>query len=443
MLILGLGSNLGDCLGNLRSALNYLKQLPHFSVQQVSPIYISDALVPENAPFNWDRPYLNLALRCETSLAPHELLQHVKNIEKKVGRTPEKVWGPRIIDIDLLAWDDLIIYDEKLHIPHEHLAERPFALWPLADVAPFWIYPQQEKTAAELAARWGSRFTGEAPFHTRQIAQRIDTPQLVGILNVTPDSFSDGGNFLDPSQAINQFKQLVIDGAEIIDIGAEATNPRAIAISAKEEWRRLEPVLSGILLAASELPILPKISIDTRHPWVAEQALLKGVNWINDVSGLDNPEMKALIAANTCDVVVMHHLGIPVNKNQILSLRKNPVEQVFAWAEQRLTELEKAGITRERIIFDVGIGFGKNAEQCLELLKNSAHFHPLGTRLLIGHSRKLFLGQFTDKLFVERDIETAAFSLFLATEPVDYLRVHHVSMHARMFKVIRACGVTH
>src|SRR5690242_12735284 len=141
MVILGLGSNLNDRLANLRSALFYIKQIPNFSIEQISPVYISDALIPENAPASWDRPHLNLALRCSTSLTPHELLHHVKDIEKKVGRTPEKTWGPRIIDIDLLAWDDLQLYDDKLHIPHEHLIDRPFALWPLADVAPFWIYP--------------------------------------------------------------------------------------------------------------------------------------------------------------------------------------------------------------------------------------------------------------------------------------------------------------
>jgi len=435
MVILGLGSNLHDRLANLRFALTHIKQIPNFSVLQVSPVYISDALVPDNAPVSWDTPYLNLALHCDTTLAPHELLRHVKEIEKKVGRTPGKDWGPRIIDIDLLAWDDLMLYDEKLHIPHEHLAERPFALWPLADVAPFWIYPKQDKTAAELAAGWGSRFTGDAPFHTRQIAQRIDASQLVGIINVTPDSFSDGGHFFDALRAVEQMKHLVLAGAEIIDIGAEATNPRASAISSDEEWQRLEPVLSAVLAAAITMDIQPKISVDTRHADVASKALELGINWINDVSGLQDVKMRKVVAASQCDVVVMHHLGIPVDKNIILLRDSNPVGLILEWAEQRLDELTQHGIAQERIIFDVGIGFGKNAEQSLELLKNIDAFQRLGTRLLVGHSRKTFLGQFTDKLFAERDIETTVLSLFLAEKRVDYLRVHNIEMHARAFKI--------
>src|SRR3990167_8329185 len=157
MVILGLGSNVGDKLANLRFALHLIKKIPAFSVAHVSPVYLSDALLPDNAPVTWDTPYLNLALLCETTLTPYALLHHVKEIEKKIGRAPEKVWGPRIIDIDILGWDALIQHDEKLHIPHEHLDERPFALWPLADVAPFWMDPLNNKTAAEIVTKWGSR----------------------------------------------------------------------------------------------------------------------------------------------------------------------------------------------------------------------------------------------------------------------------------------------
>ncbi len=437
MVILGLGSNLADRLANLRLALTYLKQIPHFSIEQISPVYISDALMLENSPPDWDRPYLNLAVRATTTLLPHDLLHHVKEIEKKMGRIKGVVWGPRIIDIDLLAWDDLMLYDDKLHIPHEHLQERPFALWPLADVAPFWIYPQQNKTAAELAEHWGSRFSGEAPFHTRQIPQRIDTPQLVGIVNVTPDSFSDGGLALDPAQAVTLAKELVNAGAEIIDIGAEATNPRANAISPEEEWNRLKAVLHGIIDATTSLAIQPKISVDTRHADVAEKALGLGVAWINDVSGLEDPRMREIIAAQTCDVVVMHHLGVPVDRKRILPRDQNPVDLLLQWADARLNELTKSGIATDRIILDVGIGFGKNAEQNLLLLKQIDHFKKLPTRLLVGHSRKIFLGQFTDKPFAERDIETTVLSLFLAKH-VDYLRVHNIDMHARAFKAMGA-----
>lgn len=447
MVILGLGSNLGDRLANLRTALTFLKKIPQFSVLQVSPVYISDALLPENAPQTWDTPYLNLALRCETSLTPYELLQHVKRVEIEVGRKPEKSWGPRIIDIDLLAWDDLIQYDEKLHIPHEYLHERPFALWPLADVAPRWIYPLpgllQGKTAAEMVLPWGSRFSGNASLGTRQIQQRIDTPQLVGILNVTPDSFSDGGAFIDPAAALQQIHQLVANGAEIIDIGAEATGPNVKPLTAELEWRRLEPVLDAIMPMLNQMPIKPKISIDTRHALVAKKALASfNVDWINDVSGLIDPAMRAVIADHACDVVIMHHLGIPVDKNCFLPYAQDPVSLVYRWAEEQLTFLEKNHINPQRIILDVGIGYGKTPEQSFELIQRLETFQALKTRLFIGHSRKSFLQQFTPKAPLERDLETAIFSLHLASKNVDYLRIHNVEAQAQSFKIAQALSLS-
>ena len=134
MIILGLGSNVGDRLTNLRKALQAIKKIPGMNIEQVSPVYVSDALLPENAPLDWDIPYLNLALRCETTQEPLELLKQLKNIEWSIGRKPEiRHWGPRILDIDILAWDDAIIKSDVLTLPHENLQERPFALWPLAD----------------------------------------------------------------------------------------------------------------------------------------------------------------------------------------------------------------------------------------------------------------------------------------------------------------------
>jgi 2-amino-4-hydroxy-6-hydroxymethyldihydropteridine diphosphokinase / dihydropteroate synthase len=200
MVILGLGSNVGDRLANLRKAVIAIRTLAGVTIEQVSPVYVSDALLPENAPPEWDMPHLNLAIRIQTTLEPLDLLKQLKNIEWSIGRKPEvRHWGPRILDIDILAWDDRVIKSDMLTVPHANLQERPFAFWPLADVAPLWGFPlpgnNHGKTAAQIVEAWGSRFTAEAPFRTRQINQRVDTPQLVGIINVTPDSFSDGGSF--------------------------------------------------------------------------------------------------------------------------------------------------------------------------------------------------------------------------------------------------------
>ncbi len=440
MVILGLGSNLGDRLKQLRRALSLLQQLPDLTIKQVSPLYISDALLPDAAPTHWNTPYLNVALRCETKLSPHELLDQTKKIEQLVGRQPEKNWGPRIIDIDILAWDDLILYDKKLHIPHEYLHQRPFALWPLTDVAPRWIYPlpgpHQKMTATEISAPWGSRFTGEAPLHTQQVLQRIDTPALVGIINITPDSFSDGGKFLNIAEITEYASQLVASGAEILDIGAEATGPKATPIDSTTEWKRLEPVLKAILHQRPHMLIPPHISIDTRHADVAEKALKLGADWINDISGFADPKMIDVLKHHTCQVIFMHHLGIPVaQQTQTIPIQQDPIPTVLQWGEEQIIKLEKNGIHRERIIFDVGIGYGKTAEQSVELIQHIQQFKNLGVNLLVGHSRKSFLNLYTTKIFAERDIETLTASLFLAKHSVEYLRVHNVNDHARAFKV--------
>src|SRR5579864_2110091 len=131
MVILGLGSNVGDRLAHLRKALHAIRQLPGMQVKQVSPVYISDALLPENAPEDWDMPYLNVAIRCDTTLAAFDLLRELKIIEHSIGRKPAlRHWGPRIVDIDILAIDQGIIQTDALTVPHESLQQRPFALWP-------------------------------------------------------------------------------------------------------------------------------------------------------------------------------------------------------------------------------------------------------------------------------------------------------------------------
>jgi len=443
MVILGLGSNLGDKLANLRKALTLIKKIPGIIVQQISPVYLSNALLPDNAPPEWDMPHLNLAIRCETTLKPLELLKHLKDIEWGIGRKPEiRHWGPRIVDIDILAWDNEIIKSEALTVPHESLQFRPFALWPLADVAPFWVFPLEGphygQTAAQIAEQWGSRFSGTAPLQTIQIYHRIEAPQLVGIVNVTPDSFSDGGKFFYPEKAFNHFSHLIHSGAEIIDIGAESTAPSAMPLDADSEWARLEPVLALVKEAKQQFFIQPKISVDTRRPQVAMKALAYGVDWINDVSGLDDPAMRDIVVQTKVDCVLMHHLSIPERRDHILPRDQNPIDLVYAWGENRLNELEQQGIPREKIIFDPGIGFGKMAEQSLLLLKHADVFQQLGARVLIGHSRKTFFSLLSGMPYAERDVETMAMSLYLAKHAVDYIRAHNVEMCARGLRVTAA-----
>ncbi len=437
--LLGLGANIGDRIANLQQALTRIQKIPELRVTKISPLYVSDAMLPENAPAQWAEPYLNATLACETTLQPDALLHALKQIETDMGRElAGPHWSPRRIDIDILAWDDLQLATPVLTIPHRGLLTRPFALWPLADIAPFWVHPQNGQTAAQLVEAWGSRFGDQAPFHTRQINQRLETPALVGIVNVTPDSFSDGNLCLAAEAALDHCRTLIADGASIIDIGAESTAPRATAITPAEEWARLAPLLDLLLPARHKFLITPKISIDTRHAEVAEKALARGVDWINDVSGLDDPAMRHLIKEARVDCVIMHHLCIPERRTQVLPRNQHPTPFVLAWGEKRLNELEKQGIAREKIIFDPGIGFGKMAEQSLAVLQTIQAFQQLGTRLLVGHSRKTCLSLLNNLAFAERDIETMAITLMLAKQGIDYVRVHNVNYSARGIKTMAA-----
>jgi 2-amino-4-hydroxy-6-hydroxymethyldihydropteridine diphosphokinase/dihydropteroate synthase len=434
--VLGLGSNLGDRLTHLRTALAAIKNVGSLAVKQVSPLYISDAMLPDIAAPEWDIPYLNLAVRCETNLSPTDLLSILKTIEATIGREEKIRWAPRIIDIDILAIDALEIQEATLSIPHEGLLERPFALWPLADVWPTWKYPskgaQQNKIAAELVEKWGSRYTGDCRFRTRQINQRIDTPVLMGVVNVTPNSFSDGGKFFRADAASQQALYLSYSGAEIIDIGAESTEYNATALTSDEEWARLEPVLNELHRVKNDFLLPPKISIDTRHADVAKKALAYDfVHYINDVTGLQDPAMIDLAVQSQKKCIVMHHLTIPANKAEVLPRSMDVVAHLYDWAQKHFDDLERKGIVRKNIIFDPGIGFGKTAEQSLALIKNIDVFSKLACSILVGHSRKSFISMFSRHMAPERDVETLVCSLYLADKAVDILRVHDVEMCAR------------
>lgn len=429
MLILGLGSNVGDSLNNLRLAVQLLQKSQAITLLQISPVYSSSALLPPYAPTAWNKPYLNIALRCKTILAPMEVLAVVKQIEEQIGREESQRWAPRLIDIDILAWGDLILNEARLQIPHPELERRPFALWPLLDLLPEWKHPRQE--ISDLVQSWGSRFSGRAPFNTKQLSHRLIGTRLVGILNLTPDSFSDGGQFVNASDALVQAEKLVLEGAEILDIGAESTRPGAQPILPEDEWQRLAPVLSMIKEHSKAWSIKPKLSVDTRHYQVAENAIALGVDWVNDVSGFSDSKMRKLVAETAVQCVVMHNLGVPANKNKVMPSHPNICEPILNWAKQRFNELILAGVVPEQFIFDIGIGFGKTAQQSAFLLKNIKQFQRLDCPLLIGHSRKSFLNLITDIPYSERDFETALFSYQLALQDVNYLRVHNVGLSAR------------
>ncbi|HET7607706.1 MAG TPA: dihydropteroate synthase, partial [Gammaproteobacteria bacterium] len=259
-------------------------------------------------------------------------------------------------------------------------------------------------------------------------------PLWMGIVNLTPDSFSDGGELVDDAAVEARVAKLVGDGAEIIDLGAESTRPGAAPLTVDEEWARLEPALGRLVDRYSHSLLRPRLSVDTYHDETARRALALGADIVNDVSGLTTPAMIGLAATSGAEFVAMHNLGVPADKARTLPANEDPTAAVERWLEERLREWERAGIDASRIVFDPGVGFGKNALQSLRVLRNVERLHRFGLRLLVGHSRKSFMHHVATTDRLDRDLFTVGASLRLAAAGVDILRVHNVAAHAGAYR---------
>ncbi len=242
-------------------------------------------------------------------------------------------------------------------------------------------------------------------------------PLRMGIVNVTPDSFSDGGQFFDASDAMEQALRLVAAGADILDIGGESTRPGSEGISLEEELRRVIPVVHAVK-KRTNIPV----SVDTVKSEVAAEAIRAGAAIVNDVSGLGDPRMIPLLQKTGAAICVMHARGTP--KTMQLDPRyENVVEDVFTFLEQKRDLLLAAGIERSRIAVDPGIGFGKTVEHNWTLIRNMRRFLDLDCPLLVGHSRKRFLVDWIGN----RDLGTEIVSEQLIRSGVQILRLHDLS----------------
>jgi dihydropteroate synthase len=242
----------------------------------------------------------------------------------------------------------------------------------------------------------------------------------MGVVNVTPDSFSDGGMYLDAEAAVRHGEELAGDGAAILDVGGESTRPGAEPVEEAEELRRVEPVVAGLAETAT-------VSIDTSKATVAEAAIDAGAAIVNDVTALrGDPEMAGLCAERGVGVVLMHMPGSPQ------TMQDDPrygdvVEEVKAFLAERIEAAVAAGIGEERIWLDPGIGFGKTLEHNLELLRRLGELRGLGRPLVAGASRKSFIGKIDGSEVGQRAGGTIASSVLAAAEGADVLRVHDVA----------------
>jgi dihydropteroate synthase len=255
---------------------------------------------------------------------------------------------------------------------------------------------------------------------------------VMGIVNVTPDSFSDGGLFLDPERAIDRGRELVADGAAILDVGGESTRPGALPVSAEEELARTEPVLEG--LAGAGVPL----SIDTSKAVVAEAALDRGARMVNDVTALRaDPELGSLCADRGCDVILMHMKGTP-RTMQDDPTYADVVDEVRAFLAERIEFATAEGIDEARIWIDPGIGFGKTVAHNLELLRRLSELRELGRPIVVGSSRKGFLGRLTGRDVRERVGGSVASSVLAVRAGAELVRAHDVAPHVQALRVAAA-----
>jgi dihydropteroate synthase len=271
-------------------------------------------------------------------------------------------------------------------------------------------------------------------FRTRQFEFRFPCPALVmGIVNVTPDSFSDGGKFLSTNAAVKHGLELVEQGAEILDIGGESTRPNAKPVSEKEELRRVIPVIKKL---ATKTKVA--LSIDTMKPAVARAALAAGASIVNDVAAnREDDAMGKIVAEFGAGYICMHAQGTPqtMQKNPHY---KNVVADVEIFFRERLKKLNAAGVSADQVVLDVGIGFGKNLDHNLQLLATLKNFHKLKHPLLLGVSRKSFIEKFCGAKLNERLPASLACATLAVADGVQIIRTHDVAETVQAIRMAEA-----
>jgi dihydropteroate synthase len=284
----------------------------------------------------------------------------------------------------------------------------------------------------DMAAQWKALTAPRPPLQLGERTVRLDQPQAMGIINATPDSFSDGGQFADSAAAAEAGATMAVEGAAIIDVGGESTRPGARSIWEGDEIERVAPVIRQLAGGGTA------VSVDTRKADVMTAALEAGARMINDVSALTYDDRSAgVVAAAGVPVVLMHHKGAPEVMQEDPRYEDVLVE-VYEWLEDRITAAVEAGIDRAKILIDPGFGFGKNVGHNLALMNGLALFHSLGCPLVVGASRKRTIGALSDEAPADRRIGgSIAFAVKAVEQGVQVVRVHDVFETVQALRIWR------
>jgi len=290
----------------------------------------------------------------------------------------------------------------------------------------------EDRFDEDMAGQWAALTSSRPALQLGERTIRLDQPQVMGILNVTPDSFSDGGLFADSIAAAEAGADMARDGAAIVDVGGESTRPGAKTVWEGDEIEQVVPVIRQLAAGGTA------VSADTRKADVMTAALEAGARMINDVSALTYDDRSAgVIAASSAPVVLMHHQGAPE------TMQENPryddvLVEVYLWLEERVRAAEAAGIARGKILIDPGFGFGKNVAHNLELMNGLALFHSLGCPLVVGASRKRTIGALSGEAPVDRRLGgSIAFAIKAAEQGAQLVRVHDVFETVQALRIWR------
>ncbi len=412
--ILGLGSNL-DPLFHLRKALLEIRNQPELVIKKISRIYESEALTINNST---QPSYLNACLLLEVkNFDPTVFLAQIKQIEKKIGRQKREKWHSREIDLDILYViqenHPIFFKNEYIQIPHNEFFNRAFTFFPAKEV--FLDLNNINHLKMNESCK---------------VSNKYFWPQFSGILNITPDSFSDGGLFNSEENMFKQIHMLMNAGSDFIDIGAESTRPGAEIISINTELARLKSALNLI----KDFDI--KVSIDSRNYETVKFCLENfKVDMINDVSGFSDQRIFQLIKDYKVKAVCMHSLSIPANPMKNLNDNLNPIDELNNWWSEKTKIFIKNNLDLENIYFDPGIGFGKTAEQSHFILKNLNQLNLVLSPVYLGYSRKSFYNYFETNPANKKDFETAMTTAQINLAYAQVIRVHDVHLQKRALRM--------
>lgn len=426
MIIIALGANLPSQFGSPRTTLK--RAIQEISKLGIRVLYQSSIYLTAPVPVS-DQPwYHNAVIGVLTDKSPQQLIQLLQSIEMNFGRIRTERNAPRVIDLDIISYHDLVMNDDNLQIPHPRAHERAFVLYPLREISPNWVQPVLKKSVTALI--------DELP--KAQEIKKENRPLIMGVLNVTPDSFSDGGQFDTNENAITHGLKLIEEGADILDVGGESTRPNAPIVSPEEEQRRIIPVIEALKNAGA------LVSVDTRNASTMTLALEAGAGLVNDVTALTyDKNALSVVAKSDCRVCLMHMQGSPQTM-QINPTYHDVVQEVYEYLAQRISVCVEAGIAKERLMIDVGIGFGKTLDHNIALFQNLSRFHDLGVDVLLGASRKSFIEKICERHVPAQD--RLAGSLAGIASAIDakvkIVRVHDVAETRQFIDVYAGLSAT-